>query len=217
MKVLFLFSFLIINCSYAQDFISLVKNTESVYSQVMDIDASNYGKLNFETILSQQLVYISASASKLNSSFISLINSDSQSKRIYTKDIYVKNLQFLVDFGETAPTTCNGSGIIANSDTSCVGKNCTINQRIISKCNEEACWSSSPSTPRYLSSQISESFALKGRVNISDCIPNNYMGQKHSLKATVDNTSTTILNGGTVRVNIFLKNDSYTTSSGKSL
>ena len=194
-----------------QEFIDLAKKTRSVFSGNANVDANNSLKVTFETLLTNQKVYLSLSASKLNSSVYTLINSDAnivfRKKSLTTPPVInVYDLKVEVDSHLTSPSLCNGSDVVGG-DTSCAGKSCTITQRVISQCNADDCWESSPSTDRDLTSLVSEPFKLKTAVEITSCIPSNIAGQKHELEMTVQNESTSLLRGGSVHYSLILQND----------
>jgi len=199
--------FMLNGAAYPNEFINLVKKTESVYSQNFEVDANNPGNIYFETLLNNQKAFLTVSASYLNSSFISIINTDASSMKA-NRNVHVHDLIFIVDEEETPSESCSGVGI-QESDTNCEEKNCTITQRVISQCNISQCWTNNPSSPRELLEPVSENFILLDRVDISDCIPNNIGGIKHKMKMSVQNSGPTNLNGGTINLNLHLKNDSY--------
>ncbi len=194
-----------------QDFIDLAKKTRSIFSGQASIDASNALNSSFETLLTNQKVYLQISASKLNSSVYTLINSDSssltgKSTLITPPVINVYDLNIKIDPSVSMPSQCDGSGIVG-ADTDCTGKNCTITQRVVSQCNADDCWESSPTTDRSLTALVSEPFKMSSEVEITSCIPNNIAGQKHELEMTVANESSNLLRGGSVQYSLILQND----------
>ena len=218
MKTLLLFTVLFTSSVFANEFIDLAKRTSSVYSQVSDVDFHNPGNVNFETLLSNQKVYLAVSATKLNSSFITIINSEaSSSKKILNNDkvIKVHDLDLVFDTSATASNSCNG---ILDSQTThydCFSKNCNVKQRVVSKCNETDCWESNPTGNRPVTAPLSENFKLLSKVDVSDCVPNNIAGQKHSLNITVKNDSASNLRGGSVQTVLWVQNDIYTPSKAR--
>lgn len=194
------------------DFIDLAKRTSSVISTSTELDANNPHSFFFETMLTGQKVYLSLSSSKLNSSVYTLVNTDDVGSFRKTRSfpvppvLYVKNLVIKIDDNVGVPSTCNGAGIGA-SDFSCEGKACTVNQRIISSCNQTNCWKTDATVDRNLISELSGQFEMKERIDISDCIPNNISGVKHTIGLTSNNTSNSILNGGTIQYSLFQQND----------
>lgn len=209
MKIIFLIGLLLSSKIYADEFTDLAKRTASVFSTVAEIDANNPHELPFEILLTNQKIFLTVSATHLNSSFYTLVNSDaSKSQKTVTPPpvIHVNNLRFLLDNSYNTTATCDGNDVVS-TDTSCAGKDCNVTQRVISACNDSDCWKTASTTNRSLTSNISEDFSLNARVNISDCLVNNVAGYKHALKLTVSNTSSSVLNGGTVNYALILQND----------
>lgn len=211
MKKLFFLTFLFAFPVFGNDFIDLAKRTNSIVSGHGDIDYNNPLGVEVETTLSNQRVFLFLSARHLNTSFYTLVNSDSVSKnkkteKITPPKIVVNNLKISVDGSENPTSTCDGVGI-GPSDTSCTGKNCNIAQRIISSCNDLDCWSIDPTTDRTLLNGINGVLHLKEKIEITDCIQNNSAGQKHEFVFTVDNISPTVLSGGSIQYSLILQND----------
>lgn len=175
----------------------------AIYNSSMQVDANNEGQVHFETLQSSQKVELSLQVRKLNTAFISALNSDSAKKLEQTRasEVKVNNLSIVVN--NTVASNCDSSDVTA-SDTLCGVKKCSIAQRVISKCNETDCWIDNPATDRLLTSELSENFNLIDRVDISSCISNNNIGYKHLMKFSVQNQATNILAGGTVQATVFL-------------
>lgn len=210
MKYVFFVLLILSFKALAQDpFIELVKKTASVYSVSSDIDAANDSEIFFETLLSGQKVYLITSAKHLNSSVFTLVNADpefSKRRKIDPPIININNLTVEVDGSVTPTASCDGSGVVA-SEYSCSGENCTVAQRVISKCNELNCWKLDSSTDRELISPLSEQFGLSEKIDITDCIPNHTAGEKHTLTLKVTNVALGNLAGGSLNTILILQND----------
>lgn len=193
-----------------QDFVSIVKKTRSAYVGNSDIDAENYAEILFENTLSNQRLFFRLSADKLNSTAFTLINSGSSlvKNTMEPPVVHVYNLGFDLDNQATLPGSCDGHDVTSGA-TDCGVLACTVKQRIISQCNADDCWDVNPSADRELVSNISESFSMQSEIEISDCLTNNISGQKHSLKITSENESTSLLRGGTVSYSLSLQNDVF--------
>ncbi len=208
----FLSLILLVSYARADVFSDLVAKTSSVFSGVADVDASNPHNMGFETLLTNQKVFLNLSVTHLNSSFYTIVNSDSSKnkKKLTPPEININNLQLSLD-GSTSPTASCDGGDVSESDTSCTSKECNPTQRIISQCNDSNCWDVNPSTDRLLVSPLSEKFWLSSRVDISDCIPSNVAGEKHVFGMTIQNTSSSVLNGGSIHYALVLVNSVATT------
>lgn len=206
-KLFFLITILFTICANA-NFEELAKKTSSTFSIVTDVDSQNAFSMSFETLLTSQKVYLLLSSTHLNSSFYTIVNSDSEAKlkKIVAPEIHINNLLVRIDSAETEPDSCDGSDV-QTSDVSCETRQCTISQRIISQCNIDDCWKTDAATDRDISLPLSEAFSLKSKINISDCVVNNIAGQKHELSMSVTNQSASILNGGTIQASLILQND----------
>ncbi len=177
-----------VSSSFASDeLIAQIKKTSSVYNSTVQIDASNPASSEFELMLTNQVAYLKIKAQKLNTSTLTVINSDSGAKRISIPTINVHNFKATLD-SDVVATTCDGSDVIAD-DTSCAARACNVTQRIISACNDSDCWESTPTTDRELVSEVSEAFNLASKVEISDCFADKFAGSKHQLVFSNENTS----------------------------
>jgi hypothetical protein len=208
-SLIVLVSLMVGSLAFANDpFINLAKKTFSVYSGNSDVDASNSATLGFETLIDNQRVYLNLGATKLNSTFFTLVNSEAALKSAVrsTSPIHVYNLQIKLNPSVAATAACDGSDVIA-ADTSCTGKKCSVTQRVISQCNADDCWVNNPTTDRSLTAMISEPFQMKAKVEVSACVANNVAGVKHVLEFSVANESASSLRGGSLNYSLMVQND----------
>lgn len=190
-----------------ENFIALAKKASSVYSGTAQVDINNSEKMAFETLLNNQKIYLSISASKLNSSVYTLINSEANllKKKVVRvlpppPILEIGNLVLSIDTGNVCSSTGN---IPAGADTSCTGKDCSITQLVISKCNEDNCWATNSGSDRTFSEGINGSFNMTSNVDISKCLTNNNEGIKHVLNLN----ESTPGKGGTIQYQITVVND----------
>ncbi len=207
-KIIFVFCLLLASYSYGtvdELLIKMLKESRSVYSGNCDIDAKNNLKIAFETTLTNQKVFLRLDVAKLNSAFLSVVNSTSESKNNFTvPEVQVNLLSVTVD-GQTT-SQCNGSDILAD-DISCTSKSCTIVQRLISDCNENDCWTVDSSIDRKLAAGINESFSLSNDIDISNCVTNNIQGTKHVILVETQDVAAGTPSGGTINYSLSLQND----------
>ena len=187
-----------------EEFMNVAKQTSSVYSGTVDVDYNNPASIQFETLINNQLTYLMISATHLNSSLYTVINSQTSKKSKDLPNPPVVNINDLdIAFAGTQTATCDGTGIATGDKTCVTGKNCTISQRIISSCNATDCWATNPTTDRDLVASLSEKFSLNSKIDISDCVPSNTQGFKQNLNMTVADG----LYGGTINYAVVLQND----------
>lgn len=196
-----------------QMLLDLIKKTSSIYSGVVSIDDDNSSEIQIETTLTGQKVFMQLSSRKLETTAYTLINNDpanSTKKIIARPSVYLGNVQVLINNISEPTLTCNGSDVLS-ADTSCVGRKCTVVQRIISKCNEENCYlpegGQNPAEDKTLLSSNLGALRLNSKIDISDCLTNNVEGSKYVIKFTTQGTGAAAKSGGTIQYSIILQND----------
>ena len=191
-----------------ESFILLAKKTSSIYSGTSQIDKNNSETIPFETLIDNQKVLLRLSVSKINTTSYTVINSEAnlskKKKTIHSLPnppvVLPGDFNIVID----SNNLCSSTGTVASgSDTSCVGKDCTIKQLVISKCNATNCWKENSSIDRVFSAGISEEFDLLEKIEISNCLTNNNEGVRHQLTFS----ESASLKGGTVNYQIIVVND----------
>jgi hypothetical protein len=213
MKYIILTFFCIFSAGVCADsnekFINLAKKTSSTYSGSAQVDENNSEKVAFETLIDDQKVLLRVSVSKLNTAAYTVINSGANlAKKTFKKFKSLPNPPMVIpgNLNITVDTNslCSSLGTTASgSDTSCTGKDCTVKQLIISKCNATNCWKEDSSTDRLFSTGIAEEFDLLEKVDISNCLTNNNEGVRHELNFSESES----LKGGTVNYQVIVVND----------
>lgn len=191
-----------------ETFIELAKKTRSVYSQVSQIDKNNSSNMFFETLLSDQRIYLHLSATNINSTAVTVINADASSllknKALPTpSEIHFSNLNVMVD-GSEGNTNCDGSDVV-DGDKSCAGKKCTYKQLIASKLNEALPVESQKNLLK-ATLELSGPFDMLEKIDITSCVDNNFPGKKHTLE--LSEVSGVDYKGGQIHATLILPNDS---------
>ncbi|MFG1486101.1 hypothetical protein [Halobacteriovorax sp. RZ-2] len=205
----YIYCLFLITSSFAnslnEDFVKLVKKTASVYTSNSQIDVNNSDRLNFETLLDAQKVYLTIKTEALNTTAVTVINNAQQSlvkSKILPAPPVIEFGDLDLYIGNNIECTTEGTSI-GPTDTSCIGKKCKLKHIVISKCNETDCWNTDSTVDRLLQSELSGSFSLNEKVDITSCLENNLEGMKHNFFLSEGLES----KGGTVQYSIILQND----------
>ena len=205
--VTFFISFNVFAADNLDSFIQLAKKTASVYSGTSQIDVNNNEQVSFETLLNNQKVYLTLTATKMDSTVYTVINSEANlSKSKKNRTLPLPPVVLLGNLGISLDSNghCSNHGTAATGiDTNCTAKDCTIKQLIISKCNETNCWGQDSSTDRKFFQGLSGEFSLVEKLDISKCLTNNNEGVKHLMTFTESETN----KGATLRYQLSVVND----------